>query len=244
MLRLVVPVESRLMKSRQQNSTQGVRLVVNEDSCKIESKQSTTRWKNIEKSHQSTIVLQRGSRPSQKQVALLSKNNSRLQSKCENAIIEKLAEIEHDRWSGQARTALDKMDNERRTRWDKLSKTPYDKLTEEMKQKYRDQVYEYWPIIKSFILSMMGRKFKKSLTDLWVVPRSPGMSVENHSKKTFRVIDDKQSLFDTDEEQQKKQEKNNTELKIINKHRKKAVNHQIQQSRTSIDPVYAPEQMY
>lgn len=36
---------------------------------------------------------------------------------CPANLMEQLAAIEHDRWSGQARTALDEMTPERRERW-------------------------------------------------------------------------------------------------------------------------------
>jgi hypothetical protein len=66
-------------------------------------------------------------------------------------IIEKLAEIEHERWSGQARTALHEMTEERRLRWGRLVDIPYADLTEEMKELDRMQVREYWPLITAHV---------------------------------------------------------------------------------------------
>lgn len=79
-------------------------------------------------------------------------------------IMEQLAAIEHDRWSGQARTALDNMTPERRERWDRLSKTAYEDLSEEMKELDRMQVREYWPIIEEALL----RKERTMEKKIWV----------------------------------------------------------------------------
>lgn len=65
-------------------------------------------------------------------------------------LLEELAAYEHERWSGQARTALDAMTPERRAQWDKLSKTPYEELSEEMKEKDRERVRGYLDIIANF----------------------------------------------------------------------------------------------
>ena len=67
-------------------------------------------------------------------------------------MMEALAADEHDRWSGQARTALDEMTSERRERWDRLSRTPYSELTEEMKELDRMQVRER--------LAIMGAQYQ------------------------------------------------------------------------------------
>lgn len=64
-------------------------------------------------------------------------------------LMEALAEKEHERWSGQAKTALTDMTQERRDRWGKLVDQDYDDLTEEMKQKDRDQVEEYLDVLES-----------------------------------------------------------------------------------------------
>jgi hypothetical protein len=62
-------------------------------------------------------------------------------------LIYALAVHEHGRWSGQARTALDDMTQERRDRWDTLSKTSYDQLSNDMKIKDLDQVKSILKII-------------------------------------------------------------------------------------------------
>lgn len=55
-------------------------------------------------------------------------------------LISALAAHEHERWSCQARTALDAMDQRRRERWEIRSRTPYSKLSKDMKMKDIEQV--------------------------------------------------------------------------------------------------------
>jgi|GEM_PF-5121596 hypothetical protein len=72
---------------------------------------------------------------------------------CPIELMEQLAEIEHDRWSEQARTALDEMTPERRERWDRLSRIKYADLDEHNKELDRMQVREYWPLIARIIVA-------------------------------------------------------------------------------------------
>jgi hypothetical protein len=243
-MKLVIFVpQTRLTKSLPQKSTQGGHYVVYPKTSKSK-KQGTSSRTNLNKSITSTRLLFGRSESIQTKTKILKKSRDKLFTEPEKVVIDKLAAIEHDRWSGQARTALDNMTDERRTRWNKLSKTPYKKLTEEMREKDREQVYNYWPIIREYINSLMNnKKLRKGLTDLFVVPRTPGMTVESAKTKTFKIVDPKQVLMRPDQKQKRK-DKNNVELNIIDKKRPKAVSRQIAMSRTSTDPTYATEEMY
>lgn len=84
--------------------------------------------------------------------------------------MERLAEKEHERWSGQARTALYQMTTERRERWARLIEIPYSNLTEEMKELDRMQVREYLELIREsskddtlidLLNGVLGRQCKK-----------------------------------------------------------------------------------
>ena len=243
-MKLIIYVpQTRLTKSITHHVNQGGRYVVYSKTSKNKIQGSTFR-KNLNKSVSTTKLLFGRYNNKITKTQILKKSSDKLFSESEKNVIDKLAAIEHDRWSGQARTALDNMTDERRNRWNKLSKTPYKKLTEEMKEKDREQVYNYWPIIREYINTIThGTKLKKGLTDLWVIPRTPGMTVESAKTKTFKIIDPKQTLMRPDQKQKKKYNKNNVELNIINKKRPKAVMNQIAMSRTAVDPVYAPEMM-
>lgn len=108
---------------------------------------------------------------------------------CPPEIMELLAEIEHDRWSGQAETALNKMTPERRERWGRLSKTKYADLDATNKELDRMQVREYWPVIGKYIESFAAaqrqagreeaddRAFK--MLEAFGVPRRRAETVEN-----------------------------------------------------------------
>lgn len=70
-------------------------------------------------------------------------------AECPADLMEQLAAIEHERWSGQALTALHEMTDERRDRWSRLAKIPYAELDEHNKELDRLQVREYWPLVVS-----------------------------------------------------------------------------------------------
>lgn len=72
-------------------------------------------------------------------------------------LIEKLADIEHQRWSDWQKY-LHKVYEDRKLdefipRWERQIKTPYSELSEEEKQSDRDQVERYLPIIKQLLAS-------------------------------------------------------------------------------------------
>lgn len=66
-------------------------------------------------------------------------------------LLERLASVEHERWSEQALIAVKDMTPERLERWTRLANTPYDRLSEDMRQQDRDQVARYWPIILAYL---------------------------------------------------------------------------------------------
>lgn len=76
-------------------------------------------------------------------------------------LMEKLAKIEHDRWSEWQEWChrilrLHAPSPELEVvlaRWDKQIETPYSALSEQEKQSDRDQVMRYWPLIESLIAS-------------------------------------------------------------------------------------------
>jgi hypothetical protein len=73
-----------------------------------------------------------------------------MRGNCPDELMELLAAIEHDRWSRQACTALNKLTPERRTRWGRLAQIAYSDLDEHNKDLDRMQVREYWPLISAY----------------------------------------------------------------------------------------------
>lgn len=65
-------------------------------------------------------------------------------------LMEALAADEHERWSGQALTALNEMTDARRERWARLAVTPYADLDEKNKELDRMQVRERLAIMAKF----------------------------------------------------------------------------------------------
>lgn len=75
-------------------------------------------------------------------------------------LYEELAAIEHERWAdwqrhvfnrcsiGEGGYLIDKNDVKR---WTRQIRTPYTALSEKEKQKDRDQVDRYWPLIKPLL---------------------------------------------------------------------------------------------
>lgn len=116
-------------------------------------------------------------------------------------VIEKLAEIEHERWSDWQKwchkilrenvfgvDSLEKV----LERWDKQIATPYPELSEAEKQSDRDQVERYLPIINSLIAahekevleSIMARVVELTILD-------KNMSFEQLSFLYERVLQDR-----------------------------------------------------
>lgn len=71
------------------------------------------------------------------------------QSDREKILIEKLAAIEHQRWAGWHEHAARNWTQANVLRWNALANMSYeDELTEDLKQKDRDEVMRYWPLIE------------------------------------------------------------------------------------------------
>lgn len=80
----------------------------------------------------------------------------------ESELMEKLADIEHERWADWQRHVHSKgirdssgirLTRDLIERWDYQINTPYSRLTEDDKDKDRTQVMRYFPIIESYIHS-------------------------------------------------------------------------------------------
>ena len=64
---------------------------------------------------------------------------------------EKLAEIEHQRWSNWHKYSRLNWTPEMIVRWDKQAETLYSNLTEKEKDSDRKEVEKYFPLIEQFI---------------------------------------------------------------------------------------------
>lgn len=64
-------------------------------------------------------------------------------------LIEKLAAIEHERWSAWHKWMRDRQTPENMARWNKQADTPYAELSEEDKEKDRREVMRYWALIEA-----------------------------------------------------------------------------------------------
>lgn len=79
-----------------------------------------------------------------------------------NSLIEKLAEIKHDRWSGQALTATnnlvarDKMTPEWQERWLSLANMPYSEFPEEKKEEIREQIRQFLDVIYKELYGLLA----------------------------------------------------------------------------------------
>lgn len=67
----------------------------------------------------------------------------------EKDLIEKLAAIEHERWSRWHKHARKNWTSDRVERWDRQAETTYGNLSESEKELDRHEVMEYWPLIKA-----------------------------------------------------------------------------------------------
>lgn len=103
-----------------------------------------------------------------------------LSDKQREEIIDKLAAIEHERWSHWQEYMFDcaiKSGDDNigiRTfswptaqveRWNEQMETEYECLTEEEKQSDRDQVMRYWPLIEKFLDQELDRRDKINQED-------------------------------------------------------------------------------
>ena len=64
---------------------------------------------------------------------------------------EKLADIEHQRWSAWHKYSRSKWTPEMIMRWHKQAETPYNKLSEEEKDSDRKEVEKYFPLLEQFL---------------------------------------------------------------------------------------------
>lgn len=62
-------------------------------------------------------------------------------------LVEKLADIEHQRWADWHKWCRNNWTPERIERWDRQARTPYAELNEEDKEKDRREVMRYLPLI-------------------------------------------------------------------------------------------------
>ncbi len=75
-------------------------------------------------------------------------------------LMEKLASIEHDRWSRWHHYAKAHWEPDRIQRWDELALRLYEELSEEIKEKDREEVRKYWPLIEQAIDEARAEGFK------------------------------------------------------------------------------------
>jgi len=64
-------------------------------------------------------------------------------------LVEKLANIEHQRWADWHKWIFKNWSSENVKRWNKQAEINYADLSEEDKQKDREQVYRYLPLLKA-----------------------------------------------------------------------------------------------
>ena len=105
-------------------------------------------------------------------------------------LIEKLADIEHQRWSDWQRWVHHEAERvlgqdghtsahflltegdliilaQDAQRWEKLIDTPYADLPEHSKQSDRDQVMRYWPMIVDFVAEWLEDRHAKYAAAAW-----------------------------------------------------------------------------
>lgn len=80
-------------------------------------------------------------------------------------LIEKLADIEHQRWSSWYKWQRDKSNFENIGRWNTQADTPYFFLSEIDKDKDREQVRRYLPFLESYIAQVTKEEYVKGYAD-------------------------------------------------------------------------------
>lgn len=73
------------------------------------------------------------------------------ETKMTEEIIEKLAEIEHERWSHWHKHAVKNWNVAMVSRWNEQANTPYSELSGQEKDSDRREVMRYWPIIVKYL---------------------------------------------------------------------------------------------
>lgn len=92
-------------------------------------------------------------------------------------LVEKLATIEHERWSDWQRWVHTVYENPTRPfeeaikNWKRQIDTPYDKLSEREKQSDREQVQRYLPLLHSLLISKLPEKKPLVLEKEYSTPR-------------------------------------------------------------------------
>lgn len=81
-----------------------------------------------------------------------------IETEGEKELREKLASIEHERWADWHVWAFQNWTPENIARWNTQAKTPYSDLTDYEKEKDRNQVDRYWPLILSEFKALEARK--------------------------------------------------------------------------------------
>ena len=75
----------------------------------------------------------------------------------EQLLIDRLAAIEHDRWSDWHKHCRERWTPENIARWNRQADTPYEELSESEKASDRREVMRYWPMLK-LIYGLLSEK--------------------------------------------------------------------------------------
>ena len=114
--------------------------------------------------------------------------------KANQQIIEKLAAIEHERWSGWQKWCHKILRKDCGSpelevvleRWDRQIVIPYKNLSEKEKQSDRDQVMRYWPLIEKLMASQeseLKAQWRKEIEKLATCSDCKGMGFNHCSVK-------------------------------------------------------------
>lgn len=121
-----------------------------------------------------------------------------------NELIEKLADIEHQRWADWQEWCHKVLRENNPSpeigdvleRWDRQIETPYRELSELEKQSDRDQVKRYWPLIERYAQKMVAEELKAVRSDMYrrtefaLKAHPPGRIVDTEAVK-MAVLNDR-----------------------------------------------------